>query len=99
MAASWHILAPTRSPKTKRREHAFSAPDPRTTKFKHSGRAGDWTRTGDVQLGKLAFYQLNYARDESNLFPERFAAKVGAGPLSPGNASTGERMTPADAPA
>jgi hypothetical protein len=25
--------------------------------------AGDRTRTGDVQLGKLAFYQLNYARD------------------------------------
>jgi uncharacterized SAM-binding protein YcdF (DUF218 family) len=24
--------------------------------------AGDRTRTGDVQLGKLAFYQLNYAR-------------------------------------
>ena len=27
-------------------------------------RAGDRTRTGDVQLGKLAFYQLNYARVE-----------------------------------
>ena len=25
-------------------------------------RAGDRTRTGDVQLGKLAFYQLKYAR-------------------------------------
>ncbi len=25
-------------------------------------RAGDRARTGDVQLGKLAFYQLNYAR-------------------------------------
>jgi hypothetical protein len=25
--------------------------------------AGDRTRTGDVQLGKLAFYQLNYARE------------------------------------
>ena len=25
--------------------------------------AGDRTRTGDVQLGKLAFYQLNYARN------------------------------------
>jgi hypothetical protein len=24
--------------------------------------AGDRARTGDVQLGKLAFYQLNYAR-------------------------------------
>src|SRR4051812_9022455 len=28
-----------------------------------AARAGDRTRTGDVQLGKLAFYQLNYARD------------------------------------
>jgi hypothetical protein len=28
-------------------------------------RAGDRTRTGDVQLGKLAFYQLNYARKDS----------------------------------
>jgi hypothetical protein len=27
-------------------------------------KAGDRTRTGDVQLGKLAFYQLNYARDK-----------------------------------
>src|SRR5262249_27772003 len=26
-------------------------------------RAGDRTRTGDGQLGKLAFYQLNYARE------------------------------------
>ena len=26
--------------------------------------AGDRTRTGDVQLGKLAFYQLNYARKD-----------------------------------
>ena len=37
---------------------------------KHCGalsyaRAGDRTRTGDVQLGKLAFYQLNYARVRS----------------------------------
>ena len=29
-------------------------------------RAGDRTRTGDVQLGKLAFYQLNYARGKPN---------------------------------
>ena len=28
-------------------------------------RAGDRTRTGDVQLGKLAFYQLNYAREHT----------------------------------
>ena len=30
-------------------------------------RAGDRTRTGDVQLGKLAFYQLNYARVRGKL--------------------------------
>ena len=30
--------------------------------FLFSSGAGDRTRTGDVQLGKLAFYQLNYAR-------------------------------------
>ena len=30
-------------------------------------RAGDRTRTGDVQLGKLAFYQLNYARDHPKI--------------------------------
>ena len=35
-------------------------------------RAGDRTRTGDVQLGKLAFYQLNYARvGERNLAAPR----------------------------
>ena len=27
--------------------------------------AGDGTRTHDVQLGKLAFYQLNYARSDA----------------------------------
>ena len=32
-----------------------------------TSRAGDRTRTGDVQLGKLAFYQLNYARVARNL--------------------------------
>ena len=31
-------------------------------RFQRMVRAGDRTRTGDVQLGKLAFYQLNYAR-------------------------------------
>ena len=31
--------------------------------IRNCDRAGDRTRTGDVQLGKLAFYQLNYARD------------------------------------
>src|SRR5256885_926289 len=32
-------------------------------------RAGDRTRTGDVQLGKLAFYQLNYAREKPTAEP------------------------------
>src|SRR5262245_49150818 len=37
---------------------------PKRTPFSNSfERAGDRARTGDVQLGKLAFYQLNYARD------------------------------------
>jgi hypothetical protein len=43
--------------------------------------AGDRTRTGDVQLGKLAFYQLNYARDParagaSNIPAPRHAYKT-----------------------
>ena len=38
--------------------------------FTTSFRAGDRTRTGDVQLGKLAFYQLNYTR---NTTPEILA--------------------------
>ena len=42
---------------------------PSTVTRTPSFRAGDRTRTGDVQLGKLAFYQLNYARDELALAP------------------------------
>ncbi len=42
-----------------------------STFFEHSKRAGDRTRTGDVQLGKLAFYQLNYAREVLPLQPTR----------------------------
>jgi hypothetical protein len=39
-------------------------------------RAGDRTRTGDVQLGKLAFYQLNYARDNETTYrAEQFAKR------------------------
>ncbi len=39
-------------------------------------RAGDRTRTGDVQLGKLAFYQLNYARDNETTYrAEEFARR------------------------
>ena len=34
--------------------------------------AGYRVRTGDIQLGKLAFYQLNYARD--NVAPIRLRA-------------------------
>ena len=38
--------------------------------------AGDRARTGDVQLGKLAFYQLNYARNaglnqRAGIYPAR----------------------------
>jgi hypothetical protein len=41
-------------------------------------RAGDRTRTGDVQLGKLAFYQLNYARDNDTTYwcSERFQSRL-----------------------
>src|SRR6185437_2446876 len=39
-----------------------------------SQRAGDGTRTHDVQLGKLAFYQLNYARVSSRYAPHRIAS-------------------------
>jgi hypothetical protein len=39
-------------------------------------RAGDRTRTGDVQLGKLAFYQLNYARDSGQVTVDRRKLKV-----------------------
>jgi hypothetical protein len=39
-------------------------------------RAGDRTRTGDVQLGKLAFYQLNYARESANKPPFLLLAQV-----------------------
>ncbi len=35
--------------------------------MKGGHRAGDRTRTGDVQLGKLAFYQLNYARRQREI--------------------------------
>jgi hypothetical protein len=45
---------------TKKKERSALPLDFRTVSTR---RAGDRTRTGDVQLGKLAFYQLNYARD------------------------------------
>ena len=38
-------------------------------------RAGDRTRTGDVQLGKLAFYQLNYARSVDQLTEQMSSRK------------------------
>ncbi len=44
-------------------------------------RAGDRTRTGDVQLGKLAFYQLNYARVRST-YPTREGASTNSGQFS-----------------
>src|SRR5574340_591884 len=48
------------------RERAGTHTDPDAPRCCYSNdvtRAGDRTRTGDVQLGKLAFYQLNYARE------------------------------------
>jgi hypothetical protein len=41
-------------------------------------RAGDRTRTGDVQLGKLAFYQLNYARSNEDNLPMKHGREKGA---------------------
>ena len=55
-------------------------------------RAGDRTRTGDVQLGKLAFYQLNYAREvlRANNLPVFFTwQKVVLSPLGERNPSPG----------
>ena len=53
-------------------------------------RAGDRTRTGDVQLGKLAFYQLNYARSAGlrqrlkyTRAPNASQATAGAATVSP----------------
>ncbi len=45
------------------------------TNFKNFQGAGDRTRTGDVQLGKLAFYQLNYARDYQKVLVVMVRAK------------------------
>ena len=44
--------------------------------------AGDGTRTHDVQLGKLAFYQLNYART-SGRYPPTFLPATTASGLTP----------------
>ena len=48
-------------PKKNRRTRSFG--DWNCFQLKNFQRAGDGTRTHDVQLGKLAFYQLNYARE------------------------------------
>ena len=48
------ITWPAKSARSRKETGHFS--------LKGGERAGDRTRTGDVQLGKLAFYQLNYAR-------------------------------------
>ena len=36
--------------------------EPRGAMTPWGSRAGDRVRTGDIQLGKLALYQLSYAR-------------------------------------
>ena len=41
-----------------------------------SHRAGDRARTGDVQLGKLAFYQLNYARESGKLIEVGLSSRL-----------------------
>ena len=50
-------------PSPARKRNAGILADSRRRPWCYCIRAGDRTRTGDVQLGKLAFYQLNYARD------------------------------------
>ena len=38
--------------------------------------AGNRTRTGDLHLGKVAFYQLNYARKRLNNSPVLFRRRL-----------------------
>jgi hypothetical protein len=61
-----HDRGPDVGPKKNRRAHAWPGDD-NAKQINDFRRAGDRTRTGDVQLGKLAFYQLNYARKNPNL--------------------------------
>jgi hypothetical protein len=56
------------SPKQQKRPADLGGPF--SEYFFHHSRAGDRTRTGDVQLGKLAFYQLNYTRSTTNPTPK-----------------------------
>ena len=49
---------------------------PKTFGYTDLQRAGDRTRTGDVQLGKLAFYQLNYARDSDSRRRKKYTGRL-----------------------
>ena len=42
--------------------------EPLTTLINGSQRAGDETRTRDIQLGKLVLYQLSYTRKTQNQY-------------------------------
>src|SRR6185312_2268873 len=66
---------PKSRPKSKNWVHSMSnEPAGLHTEVKQN-RAGDRTRTGDVQLGKLAFYQLNYARNSETTYRRRGPVK------------------------
>lgn len=61
-----------------------------------SNRAGDGVRTHDIQLGKLALYQLSYARRTEGKVPRRagirqYPAGQGAGVTTN---STGAQASP-----
>jgi hypothetical protein len=61
-------------------------------------RAGDGTRTRDVQLGKLAFYQLNYARVPENITRGRTPNNIGRCHRPRGRRGSGAYDRVADAP-
>src|SRR3982750_2062398 len=71
--------------------------DRRSTRLRESARfqrAGDRTRTGDVQLGKLAFYQLNYARNAPEIYRAKPRSGYGARDGATGAAAGAANDTP-----
>ena len=53
----------TRSLRPNRVKNANAVPRQPETPQRFTWKAGDRTRTGDPQLGKLMLYQLSYARN------------------------------------
>ena len=76
--------SPPTVPKKKAPGDRWSVGASNCLKPNHFQRAGDRARTGDVQLGKLAFYQLNYARVPINYPPNpKRSTSCGAAPSAP----------------